>query len=123
MSDRKAELERKRKRLEEIKKAREEKKKVRNVMVGTISLIQYLTSWIRGGQLTDFNNWIETVLVFVSGCMSAIGAMLEKLILSLGMDIWGIFYVKIRKISVTCKYRLDGPVASLTLSRYMYMYV
>jgi len=30
MSDRKAELERKRKRLEEIKKAREEKKKVRN---------------------------------------------------------------------------------------------
>ena len=44
MSDRKAELERKRKRLEEIKKAREEKKKVRNVMVETISLIQYLTS-------------------------------------------------------------------------------
>lgn len=31
MSDRKAELERKRKRLEEIKKAREEKKKVRKL--------------------------------------------------------------------------------------------
>ena len=91
MSDRKAELERKRKRLEEIKKAREEKKKVRNVMVETISLIQYLTSWIRGGQLTDFNNWIETVLVFASGCMSAISATLGKLILSLGMDMWGIF--------------------------------
>ena len=44
MSDRKAELERKRKRLEEIKKAREEKKKVRNVEGETISLIQYLTS-------------------------------------------------------------------------------
>lgn len=44
MSDRKAELERKRKRLEEIKKAREEKKKVRNAEGETISLIQYFTS-------------------------------------------------------------------------------
>lgn len=39
MSDRKAELERKRKRLEEIKKAREEKKKVRIVEGEIIRLI------------------------------------------------------------------------------------
>lgn len=48
MSDRKAELERKRKRLEEIKKAREEKKKVRNLEDEMSGLTQYLTSKVDG---------------------------------------------------------------------------
>lgn len=80
MSDRKAELERKRKRLEEIKKAREEKKKVRNLedeISGLYSILNF-----KGRQLSDFEDWIETALVFLIGCIYTISIMHEKLILN-----------------------------------------
>lgn len=118
MSDRKAELERKRKRLEEIKKAREEKKKVRNAEGETISLIQYFTSWMwtanwfwrLGRNHSGFRDWLHVC----DKCYAW-----ETYLVTWNRYVRDFFNVEIRKTSVACICRLDGPVASLTLSRYM----